>query len=321
MKRNRETAFPRMKNVDLNLLAPLDVLLTERSVTKAAHRLGLSPSAMSRTLSRLRVATGDQLLVQAGRTLVPTPHAERLSESVREIARSALAVLQPATSTLNLDALERTFTIRANDGFVDVVGASLITAITEVAPHVNIRFVPKPDKDAEPLREGMIDLEIGVIGSAAPELKTRLLLCDRFVGICRAGHPVLAKPGVTAKRYAGYHHVVVSRKPGLSGPVDDALGQMGLHRTIVMVVPTYANAIQVVRHSDILGLVPLGNVAKSVPNSGPVVRHFELPVRTPEIKISAIWHPRLHADPAHLWLRETLLSVCKKAFPQKTSTS
>ena len=304
-----------MQPVDLNLLASLDVLLTERSVTRAAHRLGLSPSAMSRTLARLRVATGDQLLVQAGRTLVPTPYAEQLSEPVHELARKAQEVLQPVSGTLSLATLERTFTIRANDGFVDIVGAPLMAEIAQAAPQACIRFVPKPDKDAQPLREGVIDLEIGVMGTEAPELRTRLLFRDRFVGACRVGHPLLAKQGVTAKRYVGYRHVVVSRKRRFSGPVDDALGELGLRRTIVMVVPTYASAIQIVRSSDALGLVPLSYVGGSLGSDGGIssgIQQFELPVRTPEIKITAIWHPRFHADPAHRWLRETIAALCKE---------
>lgn len=300
-----------MHDVDLNLLTALDVLLAECSVTKAAHRLGLSPSAMSRTLSRLRKVTGDPLLVLAGRTLVPTPYAAQLSGHVHDVARSARAVLQPADNTLHLSTLERTFTIRANDSFVELIAAPLMAAITKTAPHVRIRFVSKPDKDAQPLREGMIDLEVGVLGTAAPELKTRLLFRDRFVGICRAGHPLLTR--VTAKRYVGYEHVVVSRKRQYSGPVDDALGQLGLRRSVAMVVPTYANAIQVARYSDLIGLVPHSCVGR-MPLGGQAgsaeVRFFELPVQTPEIKVSAIWHPRLHADPAHGWLRATIVSIC-----------
>jgi DNA-binding transcriptional LysR family regulator len=305
-----------MQDVDLNLLAALDVLLAECSVTKAAHRLGLSPSAMSRTLSRLRVATGDPLLVLAGRTLVPTPYAEQISERVHEVARNVRAVLQPADSSLDIATLERTFTIRANDGFVELIGASLMAAITQTAPHVKIRFVSKPDKDARPLREGMIDLEIGVLGTTAPELKTRVLFRDRFVGICRADHPLLSK--VTAKRYASYQHVVVSRKRQYSGPVDDALGKLGLYRDIAMVVLTYANAMQIVRYSDLLGLVPHScldsdSLSGRVGSAG--VQYFELPVQTPEIKVSAIWHPRLHADPPHRWLRDTIFTICKNASP------
>ncbi|NYT79615.1 LysR family transcriptional regulator [Alcaligenaceae bacterium] len=303
-----------MKNVDLNLLTALDVLLAECSVTKAACRLGLSPSAMSRTLSRLRISTGDQLLVLAGRTLVPTPYAEQIRERVHDASQNARAVLQPATSSFDVSKLERTFTIRANDSFVELIGAPLMAAITQTAPRVRIRFVSKPDKDARPLREGMIDLEVGVLGTAAPELKTRVLFRDRFVGICRVEHPLLNK--MTAKRYASYQHVVVSRKRQYSGPVDDALGQSGLSRTIVMVVPTYANAMQIVRYSDLLGLVPhscldsdlIGRHSRSAG-----IQHFELPVQTPEIKVSAIWHPRLHADPAHRWLRDTIFTICKDA--------
>ncbi|CAM5220794.1 DNA-binding transcriptional LysR family regulator OS=Castellaniella defragrans OX=75697 GN=HNR28_003415 PE=3 SV=1 [Castellaniella defragrans] len=306
-----------MRQVDLNLLTSLDVLLSERSVTKAARRLGLSPSAMSRTLSRLRVATGDPLLVLAGRTLVPTPYAEQLGERVHELARDAQAVLQPGHAAMDVSTLERTFTIRANDGFVDLVGAALVTEIARTAPHVRIRFIPKPDKDAQPLREGVVDLEVGVLGTAAPELKTRLLLRDRFVGICRPGHAILTRPGVTAKRYAGCRHVVVSRRQQSLGPVDEALSRLGLHRTIILVVPTYANAMRVVRHSDLLGLIPrscLGNALAGDSAPGADLQEFDLPVRTPPIKVSAIWHPRFHADPAHRWLRNTLLSVCKDAY-------
>jgi len=303
-----------MQDLDLNLLTALDVLLTECSVTKAAHRLGLSPSAMSRTLSRLRMATGDPLLVLAGRKLVPTPYAEQLSEQVHELAQGVKAVLRPANRTLDVVALNRTFTIRANDGFVKLVGAPLLAELARAAPNVRICFVPKPDKDAAPLREGSIDLEVGVLGTSAPELKTRLLFRDRFVGVCRSGHPFLTS--MTAKRYARFQHVVVSRKRQYAGPVDDALEALGLQRTIAMVVLTYANAVQIARHSDLLGLVPhssLGSPLWGSHGNSAGVEHFELPVRTPGINVSAIWHPRLDADPGHRWLRDTLVAICSRA--------
>jgi DNA-binding transcriptional LysR family regulator len=124
---------------------------------------------------------------------------------------------------------------------------------------------------------------------------------------------------VTAKRYASYQHVVVSRKRQYSGPVDHALAQLGLRRTIAMVVLTYANAMQIARHSDFLGLVPhscLGSALLGGHSGSADVELFELPVRTPEIKVSAIWHPRLNADPAHRWLRDTIFAICKNAVPQ-----
>src|SRR5271154_1834152 len=115
-----------MDDVDLNLLVALDALLAEGSVTGAARRLGLSSSAMSRTLARLRSATGDPLLVRAGRRLVPTPRAGELRDRVHELSRDVRAVLTPQAGHLDLASLERTFTIRASEGFVDLFAAALV---------------------------------------------------------------------------------------------------------------------------------------------------------------------------------------------------
>jgi DNA-binding transcriptional LysR family regulator len=199
-----------MDNVDMNLLAALDVLLAEGSVTGAARRLGLSSSAMSRTLTRLRSATGDPLLVRAGRRLVPTPRAAELRDRVHELSRDVRAVLRPQIAHLDIAALEATFTIRASEGFVEFLSAPLVAAVIHAAPRIRLRFAPKPDKDAGPLREGLIDLEIGVLGASAPEIRTQLLFRDRFVGVARVGHPLLTGPGVTphAMRRAimSWHH-------------------------------------------------------------------------------------------------------------------
>lgn len=306
-----------MQGVDLNLLIALDALLAERSVTGAARRLGLSPSAMSRTLARLRSATGDQLLVQAGRALVPTPYAEELAGRVPALARDAQAVLRPPAGRLDLAALDRTFTLRAGEGFVDLLSAPLAAALLKAAPGVRLRFAPKPDKDAQPLRDGSIDLEIGVVGPSAPEVRTQLLFRDRFIGVCRAGHPLLAGEGPTAERYAACRHVVASRRGQAHGPVDDALAELGLKRAVVLVVPAYTNALQVAYNSDLVALVPrlsLGNaLTRHRADAG--LQGFDLPVPTPEIAISAQWHPRLDGDPAHRWLRQTLAAVCRDAYP------
>ncbi|MGO1079515.1 LysR family transcriptional regulator [Inquilinus sp. CA228] len=311
--------YPRaVQSVDLNLLIALDALLTERSVTGAARRLGLSPSAMSRTLARLRLATGDPLLVQAGRTLAATPYAEALSGRVQALAHDAQAVLRPAAGRLDLAALHRTFTIRAGEGFVELLAAPLVAAITAAAPHVRLRFAPKPDKDARPLREGLIDLEIGVLGTSAPEVRTQLLFRDRRVGVARVGHPLLAAGGVTPERYAACSHVVASREGEFLEPVDDALAELGLKRTVLLVVPGHPDAMRIAGRSDLVAVVPrscLGNALAADHAANLGLESFELPVRTPEFAISAIWHPRLDADPAHRWLRDTIMAVGREAYP------
>src|SRR5277367_3726772 len=269
-----------MDDVDLNLLLALDALLTEGGVTGAARRLGLSSSAMSRTLARLRSATGDPLLVRAGRGLVPTPYAAELRERVHTLSRDVLAVLRPHVGQLDIASLERTFTIRANEGFVAALSASLVAAVTEAAPRVRLRFAPKPEKDARPLRAGQIDLEIGVLGAFAPEVRTQSLFRGRFVGVARIGHPLLSGTDITPERYAACEHVVASRKGEFTGPVDDALEELGLRRTTSVVVPGFPDAMRIARHSDLVALVPrscLGN------DQAAGLQSFELPVRTPEI--------------------------------------
>ncbi len=299
----------RMPTIDLNLLGALDVLLSERSVTAAAKRLGLSPSAMSRTLARLRAATGDPLLVAAGRSLVPTPYAEQLEDRVRALAGEARAVLSPATDGFEPSRLERSFTIRANEAFLTTFGAAVVIAITEAAPRVRLCFAPKPDKDAAPLRDGRIDLEIGIPGASAPEARSRLICHDRFVGAVRLGHTLLDAP-ITPSRYANGKHVVTSRRGLATGPVDDALRELGLKRDVVAIVPDFVDALAIARGSDLIALVS----RSYFDDSGATARGlaaFDLPVPTPELAIKAVWHPRLDADPAHRWLRETLIQTCR----------
>src|ERR1700754_1527704 len=178
-------------DADFNLLVALTVLLAEGSVSKAAERLGLSESAMSRTLARLREATGDDLLVRAGRAMVPTPRALALRDPIKALVDEAVAVLQPAGPELDLGALRRTFTVRANDGFTEAFAHLLAARTARAAPGVRLRFAPQPDKDVRPLREGLIDLDVGVLGEAGPEVRVQALYRDRFVAVVRQGHPLL----------------------------------------------------------------------------------------------------------------------------------
>jgi DNA-binding transcriptional LysR family regulator len=303
-----------MDEIDLNLLRALDVLLAEGSVTGAARRLGLSPSAMSRTLTRLRSATGDPLLVRAGRRLVPTPRAAKIRDHVHALARDVRIVLSPQSGDIDVATIERTFTIRANEGFVESFSAPLVAAVMSAAPRVRLRFAPKPEKEAGPLRDGQVDLEIGVLGTFAPEVRTQSIFRDRFVGAARPGHPLLTTP-VTPERYAACRHVVASRKGAIAGPVDEALDDLGLKREIVVVVPAFSDALRIARQSDLIALVPSTCLVNADP-AADGLSVFDLPVRTPEIVISAMWHPRMDADPGHRWFREIVMETCRNTVTE-----
>jgi DNA-binding transcriptional LysR family regulator len=306
-----------MERLDLNLLLALDVLLAEGSVLGAARRMNLSSSAMSRTLTRLRTATGDPLLVRAGRGLVVTPHAAALRDRVDTLVKDARAVLRPAGDDLHLASLDATFTIRVGRWFMESICSSLVAAVLDAAPNVRLRFVPKHEKDLRSLREERIDLEIGLVGEFAPEVRTRVLFRDDFVGVARVGHPIFGARKVTAKRFASSAHVIASQWGDFTNPVDDSLAKVGLRRIVAVVVPGLPDALRIAGATDLVTVVPESVLSGPLPvvherRAG--LRSFALPVRVPEIRVSAMWHPRLDADPAHRWLRSTVTGCFRDAL-------
>jgi DNA-binding transcriptional LysR family regulator len=291
---------------DLNLLVTLDVLLAEGNVTRAAARLRLSPSAMSRALARLRQVTGDPLLVRAGRELVPTPRAIELRGQVGRLVQEAAAVLRPAAA-LDPRQLDRRFTLRSSEGFAETFGPRLIAALADEAPGVRLGFVQKPDKDSTPLRDGSVDLETGVVGEdMGPELRAQALFRDRFVGVVRPGHPLADGAPVTPERYAAGRHIAVSRRGRERGPIDDALATLGLQRTVATLVGGFGTALALARATDLIASVP----ERHTEGLRTGLHAFELPFETPGLTVSLLWHPRLEADPAHRWLRGRMRALC-----------
>lgn len=294
-----------MSNPDFNLLLTLEAVLSEGSVARAAQRLRLSPSAMSRALARLRETTGDPLLVRAGRGLVPTPRAIELREQVSQLVQDVQSVLRPS-ERLNLKQLVRTFTMRTREGFVENFGPDLIARVSEEAPGVRLCFMEKPDKASVSLRNGTVDLETGVVGNATgPEIRAQALFRDRFIGVVQLGHE-LSQGEVTPSRYASGKHIGISRQGLDRGPIDEALMLLGLEREIVTIVSSFSTALTLARTSNLVASVP----ERQTENLRTGMYSFALPVAMPEITVSLLWHPRFDADPAHHWLRGLVLDTC-----------
>jgi DNA-binding transcriptional LysR family regulator len=298
-----------MADIDFNLLIALEALLAEGTVAGAARRLKLSESAMSRTLTRLRAATGDPILVRAGRDMVPTPRAEALRGQVAGLTQAVRGVLQPAGDAFDPKGLERIFTIRANEGFVETFGARLVAVAAGAAPGVRLGFMPKPDKSTAPLREGLIDLDVGVLGEeAGPEVRIQALYRDRFLGVARDGHP-LFDGEITVERYASFGHVLSSRHGHFQGVVDESLAPLGITRYVAAVVQSFPAALAIVSRSDLLSAAPESYLAALMEfRTG--LRTFPLPVETEAITISQMWHPRMDSDPGHRWLRGLIQETC-----------
>lgn len=305
-----------MAHPDLNLLLALDVLLAEGSVARAAKRLRLSPSAMSRTLARLRETTGDPLLVRAGRGLVASPRAVELRETVRQLVHDSEAVLRPAAA-LDLTTLRRTFTLRTSDGFAETFGPALMARLAKEAPGVRLHFMQKLDRESTQLREGLVDLETGVVGRAmGPEVRTQALFTDRFVGVVRRGHALTRTGKITPARFAQQRHVFVSRRGVDRGPIDETLTTLGLTRDIALITSGFAAALAIVRGTDLVASVPEYHTTKL--RAG--MATFPLPFKSAEFTVSLLWHPRMDGDPAHRWLRDCTRAVCQKVTkPAKTT--
>jgi len=166
--------------------------------------------------------------------------------------------------------------------------------------------VQKPDKDSTPLRDGTIDLEIGVVGkTTGPEVRTQGLFRDRFIGVVRMGH-ALSKGKITAARFAAGRHILVSRRGLDKGPIDEALSALGLKRDIATIVGGFSTALSIARASDLIASVP----ERGTGALRAEMHSFPLPVITPDVMVAMLWHPRLDADPAHRWLRGRVRDVC-----------
>jgi DNA-binding transcriptional LysR family regulator len=193
---------------------------------------------------------------------------------------------------------------------VENFGAGLLSRVSDQAPGVRLRFLPKHDKDTTPLRDGTVDLETGVVGATTgPEVRAQALFQDRFIGVVRAGH-ALAEGDLTLARYAAARHVHVSRRGMGKGPIDDALAALGLARAIATVVGGFTAALALAGASDLVATVP----DRHTRHLRADLHSFTLPLPVPPITVSLLWHPRLDGDPAHRWLRGCVRDTCAGAL-------
>lgn len=289
--------------MDLNLLTALDALLEENSVQAAADRLNLSAPAMSRTLTRLRKATGDDILVRTGRTMIPTPRALEIRDEVRALVRRAHQVLAP-DQPLDLQTLRRTFTVQGNDALLGLLAPALLGKIT--APGVSLRFLPEAPDDRQDLARGDADLDVGADRPTSPQISHEVLVSDRLVAVFRAGHP-LAK-SFDLKGFAAADHLIVSRRGRLRDGIDDRLAEHGLSRRVLASLPTAAATLAVIASTDTVAVIAERASAQAREALGPHTHPLPLDLPEPEVVLS--WHSRYDSDPAHAWLRDR----CREAF-------
>ncbi|WJY41994.1 LysR family transcriptional regulator [Streptomyces sp. P9-2B-2] len=296
--------------LDLNLLTALDALLEEGSVAGAAARLHVTSPAMSRSLGRIRKATGDQILVRTGRSMLPTTRALAMRAEVHALVQQAHHLLS-AEQELDLAALDRVFTVRWHDALTAACGTALTTAVHHQAPSVRLRLSAEPGTDGPELRRGEIDLESSSSQPTLPDIRHRLVGSDRLVVAVRPGHPLTETP-MSLERYAAAEHVTVSRRGSLRDPIDEALTKRGLDRRVVAAGPTADFALQLALGSDLVVTLPDAVTRAARHQLG--LTTLALPLPLPDVPLYLLWHQRYDDDRAHIWLRELATETIQALF-------
>jgi DNA-binding transcriptional LysR family regulator len=296
----------RLASFDLNLLVVLDVLLAERNVTRAAKRLGLSQSAVSNALSRLRAALGDGVLVRAANGMVATPRALALQREVGD-ALGRISHMLGGEEGFDPRTARRSFAIVATDYVQFVLLGELVNRLRRNAPGVSLQVVP-PMREYpwDALESGAVDL---VLAGARKKqhvpsgLHRRWLFRDRLVCMIRATHPYAAGT-LSLKRYLELDHIE-ALPVGSVALADEILSALGHRRRVVLTVPHFLIAPFVVMQGDYCFTLA-GRIAKPLTTWLPL-RARPLPYGEHEVTIGAFWHDRVHHDAAHRWLRRQVV--------------
>lgn len=294
--------------IDLNLLVVLRALLNERHVTRAASRLGLSQSATSHALSRLRELYEDPLLVRSGRTLQLTPRAARLLPAL-ERGLSDLQTAVDAEPGFDPGTANRTFTIGMADYTQAVLIGPLLRRLAVEAPDVNLSIIGFPNL-RELIESGSLDLALDLSGNKlASTFSSDELFEDDFVCMVRRDHPLI-KSKLSLAQYLELRHLVVAPSGTTGSLVDTELERLGHTRRIALRVSNFLVAPVVVCQTDFINTMPT-RLARQAAKDYPL-RLLPTPFALPKFGLRLVWHPRLDNDPAQRWLRATLLSVCKR---------
>ncbi|MEZ4241437.1 MAG: LysR family transcriptional regulator [Myxococcota bacterium] len=290
-----------LAEVDLNLLVVLDVLLEERSVTRAATRLGRTQPAVSRSLGRLRSLLGDPLLVREGGGLVPTPRAAALAAPVRALLQDVVAQVL-ASDDFDPARAARRFTVATTDYVERVLLPRPLARIAREAPGCQIVLTHAPDPLAV---AGDVDLLFTPLFAPGRQVRIRPLVDDTFVCVVRSDHPCLAQPaGLDLEAYLALPHLLVAPRGNPGSIVDDELAALGRTRHVAVQVPTFLSAPALVAASDLVWTLPQ-HLARALAAEARLAT-VPTPLPVPGFTVHLAWHERWQHDPGHAWLRRLL---------------
>lgn len=307
--------------LDLNLLRVFDVMLEERSVTRAGARLGLTQSAVSHALNRLRYALGDELFVRGANGMQPTARAIEMGPQVH----AALAQLQTAIAPADFSAAtsDRRFVVAAGAYASAVLAPPLASRLAAEAPNVELAIRQFTPETFDRLDAHRVDFILGGGQTTPARFVREVIASESLAWLARSGHPLTTKNQVTLEDLVAWPHVVISSGvPGLNeegqerrglvtraswedaGAFETALAARGLTRRVAVTVPDSYSAMSVVVRSDMVTLIPRRLAQVSV--QGGRVRLIEPPYASPSVAISLLYLKERLAEPAIAWMRDLI---------------
>lgn len=314
-----------IRKIDLNLFHVFEAVMQHRSVSEAGRQLGVTASAISHALSRLRLALDDDLFVPGDGGMQPTPRALELAPSIRDgLDRIATAIDAKAFEP---DVSSRTFRIAASENISVTILPYLVKRIAQVAPGIDLRIFPSNRLDVvRELDDGRLDLALGWFSDLPERMRRRTVVTEAEAIVVRAGHP-LTKGPVTMDRLFAFPHVVVEFSGSEEEPVDGFLQDRGVSRRIwierlllemsdddrgligraAVSVPYFSAVPPLLRGTDMVATLPRRLALQAAERGGFTV--LDLPYDPLVVDIEVIWHQRTDRDPGTRWLIGELADV------------
>jgi DNA-binding transcriptional LysR family regulator len=292
-----------LKTVDLNLLVSLDMLIAERNVSRAAEKLGMTQSALSHGLKRLRIVFGDPLLRRGPRGMEPTERALTLREPIKAVLAeihsivSTRIIFDPATT-------RRTFKLSMSDAMSFEALPPILRALREKAPNIDLLVTTSgPTETCARILNDEIELAIGVFPHVPPEIARSELYRDVLVCVADGNNPRLKRGRMDERSYLASPHVTVAPNLDSGVQIDEIFQAMGFARRIVATVPHYTAIPELVRGTDLVAHTRRRLVSALRASANLIVFPIPASFPVPDLYFEQIWHPRYERDAGHKWLR------------------
>ena len=299
-----------IRGIDIELLVTLEALLTECNVTHVARRLHLSQPTVSVRLGKLRNLFSDPLLTPGVRGMRPTTRGLELLAPLRE-ALSGVERMLSAQTPFDPNSTELIWRVVASDYAQHAILMPLLAHLRRRAPRVRVAvYAPVPAEIARMAERGDIDVAFVTTDIAPESLRRTILFAERYQFVARQRHPLLGKGPLTLAQFCALDHLVVSPDGGgFKGPTDVLLEARRHKRRVVLSVPHFLSAPELVRRSDMVAMLP----ARLLEGRSQGLQLREAPIQPPGFEMAMSWHERVHADPAHAWLRAQVVAAVSQA--------